>query len=118
MSPAHRATLFLALKRAGALIRPHIDRPNKVLFKNKSKINLVTWVDKAADQLIREIILRRFPDHDLLTEESTPTAKGSPYKWIIDPLDGTTNFAHHFPQVGVSIALEYAGEVVLAGVYD
>jgi myo-inositol-1(or 4)-monophosphatase len=53
-----------------------------------------------------------------LTEESAPTGKGSPYKWILDPLDGTTNYAHHFPQVGVSIALEYKGKVILAGVYD
>ena len=102
-----RATLFLALHRAGALLRANIDRPNKVLFKNKSPINLLTWVDQAADRLVREMIHRRFPDHDFLTEESTATAKGSPFKWIIDPLDGTTNFAHHFPQCCVSIALEY-----------
>jgi len=110
--------MFLALRRAGSLIRPHIDRPNKILFKNKSSINLVTWVDRAADKLIRRTIQRRFPGHDFLTEESAPTDKGSSYKWIIDPLDGTTNYAHHFPQVGVSIGLEFNGDIILAGVYD
>jgi myo-inositol-1(or 4)-monophosphatase len=113
-----RSTLFLALRRAGALIRANIDRPNKILFKDNSPINLVTWVDRAADKLIRKTIQAQFPGHDLLTEESVPTDRHSPYKWIIDPLDGTTNFAHHFPQVGVSIALEYAGDVVLGGVCD
>src|SRR4051812_11923147 len=108
-----RSTLFLALRRAGALIRPNIDRPNKILFKNNSPINLVTWVDRACDKLIRKTVLAEFPDHDLLTEESTPTDKHSRFKWIIDPLDGTTNFAHRFPQVGVSIGLEVDGEIAL-----
>jgi myo-inositol-1(or 4)-monophosphatase len=113
-----RRVLFLALRRAGALHRRNIDRPNKVLFKNGSPINLLTWVDQACDRLVRQTILRRFPDHDLLTEESVATDKGSRYKWIVDPLDGTTNFAHHFPQACVSIGLEVDGVVVLGGVYD
>jgi myo-inositol-1(or 4)-monophosphatase len=113
-----RKTLFRALHRAGQLIRDNFHKPNKVSFKNKSPINLVTWVDQACDRLIRETIRAKYPDHDLLTEESVPTHNRSPYKWIIDPLDGTTNYAHHFPQVGVSIALEENGRVILAGVYD
>ena len=113
-----RHTLFLALRRAGRVIRDSFDRPHKVRFKNNSRINLVTAVDNAADRLIRETISRSFPEHDFLTEESEPTGRGSPYKWIIDPLDGTTNYAHHFPQVGVSIGLEYKGKVMLGGIYD
>ena len=113
-----RAALFLALRRAGTLIRQNIDRSNKIQFKGKNSINLVTWVDQAADKIIRDIIRKRFPDHNLLTEESVPTHTPSPYKWIIDPLDGTTNYAHHFPQVGVSIGLEYKGKIILGGVYD
>jgi myo-inositol-1(or 4)-monophosphatase len=109
-----KRTLFLALRRAGRLIRDSFDRPHKVRFKNNSRINLVTVVDQAADRLIREIISRAFPDHDFLTEESEPTGRGSPYKWIIDPLDGTTNYAHHFPQVGVSIGLEYTPHPTLS----
>ncbi len=113
-----RSTLFLALRRAGAIIRKNIDRSNKVLFKNKSRINLITWVDSACDRLIRDTIRRRFPDHDFLTEESVPTHNRASFKWIVDPLDGTTNFAHHFPQCCVSIGLEYEGEIILGGVYD
>ena len=103
----YRRVLLEALTQAGTLIRRHFNRPITVSFKNNSPINLVTKTDQAADRLIRRVILKAFPDHDLLTEESVPTGKGSPYKWIIDPLDGTTNFAHHFPQCGVSIGLEF-----------
>ena len=118
MRASLRRTLFLALERAGSLILKKFDGPIKTVFKNKSSINLVTAVDQEADRIIREIIHRRFPGHDLLTEESIPTGKGSAYKWIVDPLDGTTNYAHHFPQVGVSIGIEYQGRIILGGVYD
>jgi myo-inositol-1(or 4)-monophosphatase len=133
----YRRTLFAALHSAGALIRRNFDRKITVSFKNGSPINLVTKTDQAADHLIREIISKAFPAHDLLTEEFLPTGKKSDYKWIVDPLDGTTNFAHHFPQVAVSIALEYtphpnplpsqrgegvrergASQIVLGGIYD
>ena len=110
--------MFAALKSAGHLIRESFDQPHKVRFKRHSRINLVTAVDQAADRLIRSTIRRDYPGHDFLTEESTPTGRGSPYKWIIDPLDGTTNYAHHFPQVAVSIGLEYKGKVSLGGIYD
>jgi myo-inositol-1(or 4)-monophosphatase len=113
-----RQTLFVALRQAGARIRKNFDKPIRVSFKNGSRINLVTATDKAADHIIRRFILKNFPSHDLLTEESVPTSKGSDYKWIIDPLDGTTNYAHHFPQVGVSIGLEHQGTILLGGVYD
>src|SRR5258706_3087558 len=115
MMRAAKSTLFLALRRAGAVIRKNIDRPHKVLFKNKSRINLITWVDSACDRLIRDTIRRRFPEHDLLTEESVPTQNRSSFKWIVDPLDGTTNFAHHFPQACVPIGLEHHGEIGLGG---
>jgi len=110
--------LFKALLAAGALIRKNFDKPRKISFKNGSSINLVTNTDQAADRLIRRIIRGRFPDHDFLTEESVPTGRGSAYKWIVDPLDGTTNFAHSYPQVAVSIGLEFNGRIILGGVYD
>ena len=112
-----RETLFRALREAGGLILRGFDKPQKVAFKG-SPINLVTAVDKAADAHIRRILRRAFPTHDLLTEESEPTTLRSPYRWIVDPLDGTTNYAHHFPQAGVSIGLEYRGAIILGGVYD
>lgn len=113
-----KATLFRALLAAGTLIRRHFDKPRQISFKGGSTINLVTNVDRAADRLIRRIIQNEFPSHDFLTEESEPTGRGSPYKWIIDPLDGTTNFAHGYPQVAVSIGLEHKGHMTLGGVYD
>ena len=111
-------TLFLALRQAGALIRKNFGRTHTIRFKNNSPINLLTEVDQAADRLIRRTIHARFPDHDFLTEESIPTERRSRFKWIVDPLDGTTNFAHDFPQVCTSIGLEEDGRVVLGGVYD
>jgi myo-inositol-1(or 4)-monophosphatase len=115
---ALRETLFLALHRAGHLIEQNLLRNKKTRFKGCSSINLLTWVDNAADRLIIRTIRERFSEHDFLTEESTPTHRQSAYKWIIDPLDGTTNYAHEFPQVGVSIGLEREGAIMLAGVYD
>jgi len=115
---ALQATLFEALRSAGDLIRRRFGREQKISFKNDSPINLVTEVDQEADRLIRRTIKRAFPGHDLLTEESNATRNRSDYKWVVDPLDGTTNFAHHFPQVCVSIGIEYAGRIVMGGVYD
>ena len=76
-APARRlyGPLFSRPAQAGSLIRKNIDAPNQIRFKNNSRINLVTWVDEAADRMIRETIQRRFPGHDLLTEESVPTDK-------------------------------------------
>jgi myo-inositol-1(or 4)-monophosphatase len=113
-----RHALFLALERAGRLIRKNLLGRKGTRLKGESPINLLTWVDAEADRLIRRTLQQRFPDHDYLTEESTPTRKASAFKWIIDPLDGTTNYAHEFPQVGVSIGLEVRGEICLGGVFD
>jgi myo-inositol-1(or 4)-monophosphatase len=114
----YRRVLFECLRQAGALIRRNFDRKIIVSFKNDSPINLVTKTDQEADRMIRRLIRKSFPNHDFLTEESTPTDNLSPFKWIVDPLDGTTNFAHHFPQAAVSIALEHNRRIVLSGIYD
>jgi myo-inositol-1(or 4)-monophosphatase len=113
-----KSALFFALRTAGDHIRKNFDRPQKISYKNGSLINLVTAVDQAADKKIRTILHRAFPTHDLLTEESEPTRLNSPYRWIVDPLDGTTNYAHHFPQACVSIGLEFEGRIILGGVFD
>ena len=84
----------------------------------KSEINLVTEVDKASEQMIIAKIVANFPDHDVLAEEGFGHRKDSIYKWIIDPLDGTTNFAHGYPLWCVSIALECQGQIILGVVYD
>jgi myo-inositol-1(or 4)-monophosphatase len=85
----------------------------------KGEVNLVTEADRAAEAMIVGSLHRRFPGHQILAEESGEgTRRESPYKWIIDPLDGTTNFAHTYPVFCVSIALEVRDEVVLGVVYD
>jgi len=117
LTPTFRLVLFRALTTAGQFLIRRFNQPRTIAFKG-SPINLITEVDRGADQLIRRLIQKNFPDHDLLTEESTPTDKQSPWKWIVDPLDGTTNYAHHYPQACVSIGLEHHGRVVLGGVYD
>ena len=86
---------------------------------HKSPIDLVTEADHAAEQCVIDIILANFPDHRILAEERGEIDQSpSHYRWIIDPLDGTTNFAHGFPAYCVSIGLEYKGECVLGVVYD
>lgn len=85
---------------------------------HKGVIDLVTDVDLASEQLIRDAIANRYPRHQVLAEEGGLAENASDYRWIIDPLDGTTNYAHGFPIFAVSIALEYRGELILGVVYD
>ena len=86
---------------------------SEVAIDFKGETDLVTEVDRACEELIVGTIRAAFPDHDVLAEEGEYEAGRSPCKWIIDPLDGTTNYAHGLPWFAVSIALEVAGEVVL-----
>jgi myo-inositol-1(or 4)-monophosphatase len=83
----------------------------------KEDFNPVTEIDKACDRAITRMILDAFPDHNVLTEESPFEEKGSQWKWIVDPLDGTTNYYHGFPFFAVSIGLEVEREVKLGVVY-
>ncbi len=84
----------------------------------KGEINLVTEVDRACENIIQKIIQGAFPDHDFLAEEGGGTRRDSEYKWIVDPLDGTTNYAHGYPLFCTSIALEHKGDIVLGVVYE
>ena len=84
----------------------------------KGQYDLVTEADRQSEALIVKLIREQFPDHDVLAEESDYEKKRSEYRWIIDPLDGTTNYAHGFPWFSVSIALEIRGELVLGAVYN
>jgi myo-inositol-1(or 4)-monophosphatase len=105
-----------AAKEAGRIQRLHFGKPLSVEYKGE--FNPVTEVDKLCDRAITQIIFDSFSDHDLLTEESPYQKKGSPWKWIIDPLDGTTNYLHGYPCFCVSIGLEVEGEMELGVVYD
>jgi myo-inositol-1(or 4)-monophosphatase len=93
-------------REAGALLMTYFQRHIKIEYKGDA--DLVTAADRASEKLIRERINGRWPSHDVLGEEQGLTDQGSEYRWYVDPLDGTTNFAHGFPVFCVSIALEHS----------
>jgi myo-inositol-1(or 4)-monophosphatase len=92
----------------------------RIDISKKGEINLVTEADLASEKLIIERIASHYPRHAVLAEESGSIASdgNSQWKWIIDPLDGTTNFAHGYPCFSVTLALEHEGEIVVAATYD
>src|SRR3954465_7703029 len=101
---------------AGALLMRHFKA--RVAIEYKGDADLVTVADRESETLIVARIRERFPQHDILGEEGTRTESGAEFKWYIDPLDGTTNFAHAFPVFCVSIALERKGERVAGVLFD
>lgn len=111
-----RAFAVETAKAAGALLKENVGKIKKIEFKGA--VDIVTEVDRASEELIMARIKKTFPGHGILTEESPELKQDSPYKWVIDPLDGTTNYSHGFPFFCVSIGFEEAGEVTLGVVYD
>src|SRR5690349_16797392 len=110
-------TLLEAVQAAADELRRFIDLDFKI--SNKEGINnLVTEVDHASEKIIIDIIKKNFPDHYILTEESGEIYQDSQYKWIIDPIDGTVNFAHRIPICCISIGVEYNGKMILGAVYN
>lgn len=105
-----------AAREAGRIQKRYFGSSHKVEYKGE--INPVTEVDRLCERAISETLLHAFPDHDLLTEESPFKKKGSPYRWIVDPMDGTTNYLHGYPCFCVSIALEIEKEVILGVIYN
>lgn len=106
-----------AARQAGALLLDYARSGFHV--EHKSPINLVTDADHAAERCIIDYVRGHFPDHGFLAEErGRDQTSSSPYLWIIDPLDGTTNFAHGYPTYCVSIGIEYRGRCLLGVVFD
>ena len=106
-----------ASREAGALLLQYAEAGFHIEYKNP--INLVTDADRAAEQCVIDRIKAHFPTHRFLAEERGRLEEArSPYLWIIDPLDGTTNFAHGYPAYCVSIGLEYEGRCVLGAIFD
>jgi len=103
-------------EEAGRLLRDRVGTTIDIGLKGD--INIVTDVDLASERLIREAIASHYPRHQVLGEEGGLADSGSDYRWVVDPLDGTTNFAHGFPMFAVSIALEYKSQTILGVVYD
>lgn len=104
-----------AARAAGELQRQRFSCDYRIDYKGEK--NLVTEVDRASEDLILGALRNACPGCDILAEESGLASKGSAFRWIVDPLDGTTNYAHGFPWFAVSIALEVEGEVRLGVVY-
>ena len=102
-------------RRAGRVLAERFHQPRTIAFKGG--IDLVTDADKASETVLLAWLRERHPDHAILSEESGASA-GSRYRWIIDPLDGTTNYAHQLPHFSVSIAVEGEGGVQVGVVYD
>ncbi|MEY3058988.1 MAG: hypothetical protein RL000_340 [Bacteroidota bacterium] len=112
-----KSTLIKAATAAGTLIKERID--GKFSIEKKSGPNdLVTEVDKASEALIMNIIREDFPDHFILSEEIGEVKMDSAYKWIIDPIDGTVNFANGIPLCCVSIGIEKEGKMIMGAVYN
>src|ERR1700758_1045605 len=124
-STAHKPESFLPAmssiaREAGALLLEYFHQGLKIEYKGDA--DLVTAADRASEVLIRERVSKQFPSHDVLGEEQGLNDRGSEYRWYVDPLDGTTNFAHGYPVFCVSLAIEHrtAGGTkrVAAVVYD
>lgn len=109
------AVLQACLAAAAKIVRRNF---GKVGYELKGKANLVTKADVASQKAVLALIKKNFPTHDYLAEENGIKSTGADYTWVIDPIDGTTNFAHTFPQCSVSIALFYKNEPVLGGVVN
>lgn len=105
-----------AALEAGRMLRENMDAERRVEFKGD--VNIVTDFDKKAQGMIVERIKSEYPDHDFLGEENLDEDEGGGFLWLIDPIDGTTNFLHRFPMFCVSVALKYRDEIVVGAVYD
>ena len=110
-----------AARRAGNLIASAVDQVDRLEITEKASNDFVTKVDRQAEETIVTTIRESYPDHGILGEEGGETAgkkDGTDYQWVIDPLDGTTNFLHGFPQFAVSIGIRHKGRLEHAVVYD
>jgi len=115
----YRTQLEVAIEAAhlaGSYQRHRFASPVKIDMKGDK--NLVTEVDRESERLIVSHLLASYPTHNIVAEEGEYPQGDSPYRWIIDPLDGTTNYAHAFPWFCVSIGLEVAGEIVAGVIYN
>jgi len=108
-----------AVRRAGTVL---VDRFGRVSARKKGPSDLVTEADLAAQEVVRHTIHKAFPEHALVGEEDppgrTPMKRQDGFRWIVDPLDGTTNYVHRVPFFSVSLALEHCGELLVGAVYN
>ena len=107
-----------AARAAGNIITRSMDRIDRLTISSKGTNDFVTEIDHRAEQAIIEVLRQAYPDHGILAEESGLQNDTSESQWIIDPLDGTTNFLHGYPQFSVSIALRHKNRLEVGVVYD
>jgi myo-inositol-1(or 4)-monophosphatase len=104
-------------KKAGSIVKEGFGTAFQIEYKTNES-NLVTEIDKASEALIMKFIQEKYPSHDILAEEGSGVINDSEYLWVVDPLDGTTNFAHGLPIFSVSIGVQKNGETIAGVVYD
>ena len=113
-----KETLINATEAGAAVLKHYFNAKNLKISNKEGVNNLVTEADHAAEKAIMETIREAFPDHFILSEEAGELKMDSTYKWIIDPIDGTVNYAHGIPLCCVSIGLEQEGKMILGAVYN
>jgi myo-inositol-1(or 4)-monophosphatase len=114
--PSYLETAAEIAREAGGLLAIYFER--RVSFELKGAFDLVTEADRASEKLVVERLRSHFPQHGIVAEEGGGIETDSEYRWFVDPLDGTTNFAHGFPMFNVTLGLERAGEMIAGVIYD
>jgi myo-inositol-1(or 4)-monophosphatase len=114
--PSYLETSVEIAREAGALLSKYFER--KIGYELKGEHDLVTEADRASEKLVVERLRSHFPAHSIVAEEGGNHTGSSEYCWYVDPLDGTTNFAHGFPMYNVTLALEQSGELIAGVVFD
>ncbi|MBN2296478.1 MAG: inositol monophosphatase [Pirellulales bacterium] len=116
--PDYKSVCEKAARAGGAVL---LEKLGKVEIREKAPADLVTEADLASQRCISQIVLNAFPDHDVLGEEEMPDSPkitSAEYRWVIDPLDGTTNFVHKVPHFSVSVALQHGPRILVGAVFN
>lgn len=114
--PSYLETAQEIARESGALLNDFLAR--RIGFELKGEFDLVTEADRSSERLIVDRLKKHFPSHSVVAEEGSGEERASEYRWYVDPLDGTTNFAHGFPMFNVTLALERAGELIAGVIFD
>lgn len=107
-----------AARNGSKIIQRSIDQMYRIKIETKSRNDFVTEVDRKVEQEIINTLLKAYPQHSILSEEFHPDAPNADYQWVIDPLDGTSNFIHGFPHFAISIAFKQRGKIEHGVIYD
>ena len=105
-----------AAREGGRILLSEFDRPVKISYKGE--VDIVTQADRRSEEAVVTLLRTHFPKHAIVAEEGGGQETESPFRWFVDPLDGTTNFAHGYPCFAVSIGLEEAGELIVGVIYQ